>query len=248
MREKAFGRIMQNARLAGGWRQMDWAAKLGITPNYCSNVERGGQLMSIKLFARWWQFARFDANEALRALSVAVEMPQKRQKRESTSTSPTAKEGPYVAFGRLLASARRKAEVTQTELARVLDCKRMHVSRVENGRRLPSVRRLAELHRIFDFDANQLLAHLSDPSAGAAYYGFGRVVELARIALSMSPEEVAQGAECDLKRYQAIESGRLLPSVREMVGIHRITEFDANAGFRWLWQHDALTTCAAAPG
>lgn len=239
MREKAFGQLMKDARRGRGWRQKQWAKMLGISTTYCSIVERGGQVMSLKLFTRWWQLLDFDANAALRTLSVTVETPKKRRTRESVMMSPNAKAGEYVAFGRLLASARRRAEVTQQELARVLQCKYLHVSRIETGRRLPSVRCLAQMHRILDVDANQLLAHLCDPSLTVAFYGFGRVVELARIALSMSSDEVAVGADCDLERYRAIESGAVLPSIEELVRIHRVTRLDANAALRWLWQNGA---------
>jgi transcriptional regulator with XRE-family HTH domain len=82
------------------------------------------------------------------------------------------------------------------------------------------------LQRCLGFDANQLLEAISgDPRPFA---GFGHQLATARMDRKRTETEAAAGAGCEPDRYQRIESGAELPTLMELVRLHRILDLNAD--------------------
>ena len=236
----AFGELLRQARAQSELAQAAVSKRIGVSNNYYGVLERGRKLPSLPVFGRLWRVLGFDVNELLDTLPVTIEQPSKWARREAVALRKGDVEGEYLSFGRVLASARRNAQVTQRELARVLGYRHRMLSRIENGHILPTLTRIAQLRKVLGVDGNELLRQLMDPGKRAAFYGFGRAVELARIGLSMTPQQVAEEIGCQLAYYRSIERGVVLPTIRVAILIHRVTGFDVATAFRWVWQNGAL--------
>lgn len=235
----AFARLLKNQRTNRQMSRRQVAAKVGITPEFIGRIERAEAMPSMPTFARLRDILGFDANKALEALDVTVGETTKRERKAST-TLIVDKEGQYVTFGRRLADARNDALLTQTAVADAIRVHRRHVARLERGHEMTSVVRFARLHRLLGFDADLLLAQLTAPETRTPFHGFGGLIQVARVAGAMTAAEVAQRAGCDVAEYQRIERGEVLPGFLLAVRIHRITHYDVNKAFRWLWQTGAL--------
>ena len=235
-----FGALLRSIRMQRNMSRAAVARKVGIDERYYGVLERGKKFASLPVLARLSQFMEFDANEVLDGINVTVGEVSKRTRKASIPMAVEA-EGPYVTFGRLLAEARSKAEITQTALADAIGVARGHVARTERGYTLPFMPRFAQWRRILGFDANVVLAQLTDPDTRPPFHGFGHVLQLARVGHSMTPAEVAKEVGCDVILYRRIELGAELPTFDMAVHLHRVLRFDANAALRWLWFTGVVT-------
>lgn len=235
----AIALLLKNQRTNRQMSRRQFAARVGITAEFVGRIERADALPSMPTFARMRDILGFDANKALEALDVTVGEATQRQRKAST-TLIVDKEGKYVTFGRMLADARNDAQLTQTAVADAIHVHRRHVARLERGHEMTSVIKFAKLHRLLGFDADLLLAQLTAPETRAPFHGFGGLVQVARVAGAMTAAEVARRAGCDVAEYRRIERGDVLPGLLLAVRIHRITRYDVNKAFRWLWQTGAL--------
>jgi len=59
-------------------------------------------------------------------------------------------------FGKRLRELREKRNMTQEELSNLLDIEWQHVSRLENGKNLPSCNILIKIAQVFDIDIRKL--------------------------------------------------------------------------------------------
>jgi transcriptional regulator with XRE-family HTH domain len=107
-----FGRRLREARTQAGLSQEEVAKRLRIGQAYVSRVERGAQNVSLSACVR---FARAVGCIFTTALTI----------------SASDSEGP--SFGRRLRDARRRAGLSQSEVARRLGLTQSYVSRVERG-------------------------------------------------------------------------------------------------------------------
>lgn len=62
-------------------------------------------------------------------------------------------------FGKRIKELREKRGMTQEELSNLLNIEWQHVSRLENGRNLPSCNILISLAQIFDIDTRKLVEY-----------------------------------------------------------------------------------------
>lgn len=62
-----------------------------------------------------------------------------------------------ILFGKKLRELRENRGLTQEELSNMLDIEWQHVSRLENGKNLPSCNILMSIAEIFDIDIRQLM-------------------------------------------------------------------------------------------
>ena len=61
-----------------------------------------------------------------------------------------------ILFGKKLKELREKCGMTQEELSNLLDIEWQHISRLENGKNLPSCNILISIAKIFDIDIRSL--------------------------------------------------------------------------------------------
>jgi transcriptional regulator with XRE-family HTH domain len=235
-----FGALLRSIRLQRGMSRAVVARKVGIDERYYGVLERGKKLGSLLVLARLSQFMEFDANEVLDGINVTVGEVSKRMRKAPIPLAVEA-EGQYATFGRLLAEARSKANITQTAVANAIGVARGRIARVERGHSLPPMPKFAKWRRILGFDANIVLAQLIEPDIRPPFHGFGHVLQVARDGHSMTPAEVAKEVDCDVILYRRIELGAELPTFELAVHLHRVLRFDANAALRWLWFTGAMT-------
>lgn len=237
----AFGELLRQARKRSEYSQTGLSRKLGFSKDYYGMIERGQRQVSVLKLARMLEVLQFDANQLVDAVPADVEQPRQRTRREPVANQKeVASSGPYIAFGQLLASARRRLQVTQAELGRAMGYQTRMLSRLENGHHLPTLPRFAQLRRALGLDCNEMLQVVLNPGLRVQFYGFGRVIELARLAKSMSSEEVAGEIGCTLAYFQNIERGAVLPTMPVAIRIHQVVDFDVGAAFRWVWRRRVL--------
>ena len=107
-----FGRRLRAARNQAGLSQAQVAARLGIRQSYVSRVERGAQNISVLAGARFAQAMGYIFSTEFRV-------------------KPRDNDG--IAFGRRLREVRRRAGLSQAEVAARLGITQSYVSRVERG-------------------------------------------------------------------------------------------------------------------
>lgn len=234
-----FGRLLRTLRTDRGLSRADIARIVGINAAFYGAVERGAKSVSLSTLARMRQHLQFDANAVLEQLNITVGAPEP-SKQRLRLPKRTGKLGPYVAFGRLLAEARCDAQLTQVALARALHLSSRFVIRTERGHSLPSIARFAQWRQILRFDANIVLDQLTGQYPRTPFYGFGQIIKQARVHHRLTASQVAGESGCPFVTYQDIERGVILPRFDVVVHIHRVVGFDANAAFRWLWNHNAV--------
>lgn len=236
---KEFGQQLTRARKARGLSRLEVAISICVDPSFYARVERGVRMVSLMTFALLWRDLALDAGRLLDTLPVDVREPSKRESRGPLSRAELA--GPLAGFDKLLARARIDAGLTQEALAGAVGASRRQIARIECGHALPSVPRFAQLRRVLGFNPDRVIARLlGEDIPIEPFHGFGAEIKAARLVLSMAIARAAEASECELDRYKRIERGVFLPTMREVVLIHRAVQFDANAALRWVWETGAL--------
>ena len=110
-----FGRRLREARRRAGLSQAEVAARLGIRQGYVSRVELGTENITLSACVRFAQ--------AVGCLFSPEFMPP----------TPRDSDGGIAEFARRLREARRRAGLSQAELAARLGMTQGYVSRVERG-------------------------------------------------------------------------------------------------------------------
>ena len=114
---REFGRSLREARKRAGLSQAEVATRLGIGQSYVSRVERGAQNITLSHCVRFAQAV---------GCTFSTEFTPPRP-RDNDSDSSTAE------FARRLREERRRAGLSQAELAARLGMTQGYLSRVERG-------------------------------------------------------------------------------------------------------------------
>jgi transcriptional regulator with XRE-family HTH domain len=224
----AFGQLLGRARSGQGTMLTEVASAVGCAAEHYERIEAGAELPTIMLFVGLHRVLGFDADGVLRELPMEPEL------------DPGEIWGPHYEFGRLLKQARLERRMLHADVARVAERAPRYCARLEAGIQLPSLKNFATLHRCLGFDANRLLSAISnDPRP---FTHFGRQLASARTSRTMAEAEAATIAGCAHDRYQRIEDGAELPTLMELVRLHRCLEFHADSALRLIPVEPELTT------
>lgn len=227
--DTAFGLLLREARSQRKMTQADVAEALGLTAEYYARVERGHARCSVVTFAAMRRILGFDANALLGALgetSAPIVHTSRAVRKRPHDTG-----GPYIAFARELRSARYEHQFTQEAVAMAIDCGDKFYQRVEVGQAMLSLALFARLHHCLGFDANHLLDTLPPLAASsrpARYARFGALLARSRDAAGKGLAVAADAAACSVEDYRRLEMGKRLPTLVELVRLHRLLGFRAD--------------------
>jgi transcriptional regulator with XRE-family HTH domain len=210
----ALGQLLARTRKSKGKTITEMAEALGCGTEHYWRLEAGAELPTIMMFVRLHRGLGFDAGNALRSIPMGAAL------------DPGEVWAPHFEFGRLLRKARIEREMMLADVSGTAAVSERYYMRLEAGCQLPSLKHFARLQRCLGFDANQLLDAISgDPRPFA---GFAHRLATARMNGKRTATEAAAGAGCEPDRYQRIESGAELPTLMELVRLHRILDLNAD--------------------
>lgn len=226
-----FGGLLRQARKQLGMIQTEAARSIGIATTYYGRVERGDNRCSLPVFAAMHRVLQFDANQLLMALGETSELisaPSRRLPR-----TPHDASGPHEMFARALRPARLKKRLTQTMVADAIGSKEMFYQRIESGHARPSLAMFARLHHCLEFDANRLLEAFEQKTRKKPPYArLGAFLAYSRNLAHISITAAAETVGCPLDEYAGIETGQRLPTLAELVALHRLIGFSADTALR----------------
>jgi transcriptional regulator with XRE-family HTH domain len=214
----AFGHLLGSSRNGQGMMITEITSAVGCAADHYSRIEAGAELPTIMLFVRLHRVLGFDADSMLLSLPMAPEL------------DPGEVWGPHYEFGRLLKQARLERRMLHADVSQLAERAPRYYARLDTGIQLPSLKNFAKLQRCLGFDANRLLSALSDNPR--PFTEFGRQLTSARTSRDMTEAEAAAIAGCASDRYQRVESGAELPTLMELVRLHRDLELTADKALR----------------
>ena len=141
----------------------------------------------------------------------------------------------YMRFGREVMLARVKKNLTQTAVARAVGRTLNYYARIERGRQLPSLLLFARMHNGLGFDANRVLEAMGEEPEERAYGPHSRLGVYLAHARDQCEQTIASAAKavgCSAEAYERIELGERLPTLAELVRMHRVVRFNANIVLR----------------
>ena len=154
--------------------------------------------------------------------------------------------GPYERFGALINKARTTRRLPQKEAARRLGVHANHLSAIERGIRLPSLRRFVALWQLLEFDADIVLdtleVQVQAPTArerrvpresrvvsAGAHIAFAVPLSRARRDLQITQPGLAHAVGCSTRHLARLEQGLCLPSLPLFAQLRCVLRFDARS-------------------
>ena len=144
----SFGRALAWMRLDAHVTQTALADVVELTRRHVARIESGHALPSLTSFARMRRALKFDSEPMLELLLD----------RESPTTQ-------FHGFGRAIASARARRNVTLAHAATASGCMLPDYRRFERGEELPTIVAAVRIHRAVRFDANAAFQWLWESGA-----------------------------------------------------------------------------------
>ena len=230
----AFGDFYRQARRERKMTQPEVAQQAGITGEFYGRVERGLIPCSLTTLATLREVLGVDANTQLEALRQKAK-PMQQASRQIVEPLYDVTVERYMRFGREVMLARVKKNLTQTAVAGAVGRTLNYYARIERGRQLPSLLLFARMHNGLGFDANRVLEAMGEEPEERAYGPHSRLGVYLAHARDQCEQTIASAAKavgCSAEAYERIELGERLPTLAELVRMHRVVRFNANIVLR----------------